>query len=299
MAIAYPLSPPAIAGLGPQDFTLSEVNVVGESESPFTLERQVQQWPGQRWELEANLPPMKMQKAEQWLAFLGALRGKSGYFLMGDYNRPTPQGPMSNASLALAVNGPNPSGSNNLLLRNCAASIANWAVAGDYISPVPASLNLPIQSVTITGSHGLILARGVVQFAPGTSLAGVSLGASFTITGNALANGTWSITGVDTVGLNVSFLVGISSGGTQAGGNFIIGNFAPQRLYKLLTNASSDTTGQVQLDIFPSIRETINDGTTLITKNCVGTFALKDNTTKWEIDRDGVYKISFKAKEYI
>lgn len=300
MAIAYPLSPPAIAGIGPQDFTLSEINVAGETESPFTLGRQIQQWPGQRWEIEANLPPMLKPQAEPWVSFLGALFGKVGFFNMGDYSRPTPQGPMSsNGSLALAVTGVNPSGSQSLLLRNCAASVPNWAVAGDYIQPVSASLNLPIQSVNITASHGLIFARGVIQFPPGTSLVGVMAGTAFTITGNTLANGSWSVLSVDPIALTVTFLVGISTGGTQAGGEFILGSFAPARLYKILTNASSDASGQVQLDIFPSIRETINDGTGVITNNCVGTFALADNTNKWTVDRNGLYKIAFKAKEYI
>src|SRR5579859_7376101 len=95
MGITYPLTPPAISGIGPQDFTLSEVNVVGETESPFTLGQQVQQWLGQQLQIEANLPPMLYAQAEQWLSFLGSLFGKYGTFLMGDYNRPTPQGPRS------------------------------------------------------------------------------------------------------------------------------------------------------------------------------------------------------------
>jgi hypothetical protein len=49
---------------------------------------------------------------------------------MGDYNRPTPQGPMSGTPV---VNGAVPSGSTTLPIRGAAASIANWAVAGDYI----------------------------------------------------------------------------------------------------------------------------------------------------------------------
>src|SRR5689334_16382547 len=92
MGISYPVTPPAISGIGPQDFTLSELNVVGETESPFTLGQQMQQWPGQELMIEMNLPPLVMTEAEQWIAFLGSLFGKYGTFLMGDYNRPTPQG---------------------------------------------------------------------------------------------------------------------------------------------------------------------------------------------------------------
>ena len=209
MAITYPLTPPAV--LGPQDFTLTELNVVGETESPFTLNQQLQQWPGQEWLLELTLPPMLYAQAEQWISFLGALFGKWGTFLMGDYNRPTPQGPMSGTPLA---SGSNANGLNVINLRGAAASVTNWAVAGDYIQ------------LQVSG--------------------------------------------------------------------------APQRLYKVLENASSDAGGNVSsLTIFPNLRETVPDGTAIVTTNCAGTFRLAANQQPWKIDRDKVYTISFKAKEAI
>lgn len=111
---------------------MSEVNVVGETESPFTLGQQIQQWPGQRWEIEANLPPMQLVQAEQWIGFLGSLFGKAGTFTMGDYNRPTPQGPMSGAPLASGSGNVN--GVNVLTLRGCTPNLTKWGIAGDYIS---------------------------------------------------------------------------------------------------------------------------------------------------------------------
>lgn len=206
--ISYPLSPPAISGLGPQDFTMTEVNVVGESESPYSLNQQIQQWPGQALQIEMNLPPMLLAQAEQWLAFLGQLFGKTGTFLMGDYNRPTPQGPMSGSPV---VSGSNPNGLNVLNVRGAAVGVSNWAVAGDY---------LQLQ---------------------------------------------------------------------QSG--------APQRIYKILQNASTDGSGNASLAIFPNIRETVSDGTAIVTSNCQGSFRLQDNTVKWKVDKNKVYTISFKAKE--
>jgi hypothetical protein len=129
MSFNYPITPPAISGIGPQDFTLAMVNLIGENVSPFTFGEQEQQWPGQMFTIDAKLPPMLYPQAEQWISFLGALFGKYGTFLMGDYNRPTSQGPMSGSPV---VNGGNPSGSNQLFVRG-AGSVANWAVAGDYI----------------------------------------------------------------------------------------------------------------------------------------------------------------------
>lgn len=207
----YPLSPPAISGIGPQDFTLTEENVIGETESPFTLSQQEQQWPGQRLRIEANLPPLVTSEAEQWIAFFGALFGKLGTFLMGDYNRLTPQGAMSGSPL---VNGSNLNGLNVLLVRGATPSVSNWAVAGDYIQ--------------VTAGSGL-----------------------------------------------------------------------PQRIYKVLQNAASNSSGDVTLYIFPNIRESLSDGTVIVTENCAGTFRLQDNTFSWKIDKNKMYTISFKAKEAI
>jgi hypothetical protein len=206
----YPLTPPQITGIGPQDFTLAMVNVVGERVSPFTLGQQEQLWPGNMFTIEANLPPMGFQQAEQWVSFLGAMYGKFGTFLMGDYNRLTPQGAMTGAPV---VNGSNLNGSNQLLVRGATVSVTNWAVAGDYVQ--------------VTSSGG------------------------------------------------------------------------PQRIYKVLLNANSSAGGDVTLDIFPNIRETLSDGTTIVTSNCAGTFRLQDNTQPWKIDRNRMYAISFKAKEAI
>lgn len=209
--ITYPLSPPAITGIGPENFTMSEVNVVGETESPFTLGQQLQQWLGQQLQIEANLPPMLYPQAEQWIAFLGSLFGKFGTFLMGDYNRPTPQGPLSGSPLASGA--ANTAGLNQLNIRGAAVSVTNWAIAGDYIQ------------LTVPSS--------------------------------------------------------------------------PQRIYKSLKNASTDGSGNVTLDIFPNIRETIPDGTPIVVSNCQGTFRLMNNLHKWKVDKNKVYTISFQAKEAI
>lgn len=211
VAITYPLTPPAIAGLGPQDFSMTEDNVVGESESPFTLSQQEYQWPGTRFQIEANMPPMVMTEAEQWMGFLGSLKGKYGTCLMPDYLRPTPQGPMSGSPL---VAGTNLNGSGVLNIRGAAASVTNWGVAGDYIQ--------------ITSGSG-----------------------------------------------------------------------APQRLYKLLQNASTDGSGDAALEIFPNIRETLSDGTAIVTANCAGTFRMVKNSFTWKVDRNKMYAISFQMKEAI
>lgn len=163
-AIAYPISPPAIAGIGPQDFTLAMENIVGENVSPFTLGEQEQQWPGQMFTIDANLPPMLYPQAEQWIAFLGSLFGKYGTFLMGDYNRPAPQGPWGNSGGPLEVQGAWVSGSNQLQFRNAVALQSPFAIAGDYLqlSNYNATLGANVQRIykvlqtTFSNSAGLV-----------------------------------------------------------------------------------------------------------------------------------------------
>jgi hypothetical protein len=226
MSISYPLAAPAIAGLGPADFSMSEDNQVGETESPMTFEQQYQVWPGQRWKIEATLPPMQISQAEQWIAFLGSLKGKFGTFHMGDYLRATPQGAMSIGSGGLVANSPgsnNLAGTNQLFVRGAVPNVANWAVAGDYLTPTPSLVFI---------DHQIIYDS----------------------------------------------------------------NF---RLYKVLTNANSDANGDVVLDIWPNLRETVADGRPIVTLNTFGTFRLQDNTVSWKVDRNKLYTVSFKAKEAI
>jgi hypothetical protein len=74
---------------------------------------------------------------------------------------------------------------------------------------------------------------------------------------------------------------------------------APQRMYKLMQNASTDGSGNATLIFRPSLRETLVDGISIVTTNCAGTFRLQENATSWDIDENSIYKIVFKMKEAI
>lgn len=128
MAITFPLSLPATPGF--KDVQLTTTNAVGVSTSPFTMESQVQEWPGEMWSLQASLPPMKRAAAEAWLAFLISLRGASGSFLIGDPNAGTPQGIATGTPL---VNGANAAGSKTLATKGWTASVTGILKAGDYL----------------------------------------------------------------------------------------------------------------------------------------------------------------------
>lgn len=90
MAITYPLTFPTTKA---PTVTAVELNsLVGMNSSPFTMQTQVHQYPGQRWEIDVALPPMTNSDAGEYRAFLAMLRGTYGTFLLGDHSRKTPEG---------------------------------------------------------------------------------------------------------------------------------------------------------------------------------------------------------------
>jgi len=68
------------------------MSVVSASQSPFTLQTQVQGFAGQRWQVEMSLPAMQRANAEQWITFLLSLNGRLGTFLFGDPAGKQPRG---------------------------------------------------------------------------------------------------------------------------------------------------------------------------------------------------------------
>lgn len=128
MTISYPLSLPATKDLAAITLRLRSVVAVGTS--PFTGKQQVQAHQGQWWEAECSLPPMERADAEEWLAFLLALNGREGTFLMGDPKGGTPRG---TALGSPQVNGAGQSG-NELATDGWTVSQSRALAKGDYFS---------------------------------------------------------------------------------------------------------------------------------------------------------------------
>lgn len=125
MAISYPLSLPAAFKLA--RITIAANDVVGVSESPFTGEQQIYQHQGQWLEATVTLPPMVRDDAEEVVAFLFALNGRVGTFLMK-----LPGGGRGAASGSPVVDGASQTGA-ALAIRGASASITNWLKAGDWL----------------------------------------------------------------------------------------------------------------------------------------------------------------------
>ena len=88
MAISYPLTPPSPFNLS--RLSLTGVSATSRNTSPFTLQTQQYNWPGQAWLGSVDCPPMKRADAETIIAFL--LAAQRGTFYFQDYANTTNRG---------------------------------------------------------------------------------------------------------------------------------------------------------------------------------------------------------------
>jgi hypothetical protein len=130
VAIVYPLSMPAVSGpsglanIAPSGISLFANYVVAKNVSPYTKQMQGYIHTGTWWNAKVSLPSMTRPQAEPWIAFLAALRGKSGQFLLGD---PAATALLGTASGPWVVNGANQTG-----LSLTISGGAGILKAGDY-----------------------------------------------------------------------------------------------------------------------------------------------------------------------
>lgn len=91
MAIVYPLSLPTVRS--PRRITFEPVSVVGVSMSPFTFGQVTFEHPGgEMWSGSFELGELNRDEGEEYAAFLTALRGRAGTFLLGDPLGVAPRG---------------------------------------------------------------------------------------------------------------------------------------------------------------------------------------------------------------
>lgn len=122
MAISYPLNTPT--GIGIAEIELIATDAVAVSRSPFTFATQVHSYGGEMWSANVTIPPVRKDLAEPWVAFLTALRGQYGTFLLGDPNNTAPRS--GNVS-ALSISSP------SIGDRTLTANLTGNLSAGDFI----------------------------------------------------------------------------------------------------------------------------------------------------------------------
>ena len=142
MSITYPLALPTSIGIA--EITLSANNAVAISQSPFTFQQQIIQHPGQRWTASVSIPPVRRDLAEPWVAFLLAMNGPVGTFLLGDPNAKAPRGTATSATITGAARSSSPT-----------ITMTGTLLAGDYIqigSGATATLHKVLQDRNGTGT---------------------------------------------------------------------------------------------------------------------------------------------------
>lgn len=151
MALTYPLSTPTTIGI--ENIEFRAVNAVATSQSPFTYKQQIVQHTGQRWEATITIPPVKRDLAEEWVAFILALKGQTGTFLLGDPLGTAPRGTASSNAGTPVVNGADQTGE-IINIDGLPTSETGYLLAGDYIqlgSGSTATLHKVLEQVNTTG----------------------------------------------------------------------------------------------------------------------------------------------------
>lgn len=97
--------------------------------------------------------------------------------------------------------------------------------------------------------------------------------------------------------LPVRGLTPLASGVVKKGDYLQIGSGATTRLYTSLTDVNADSAGEAELDIWPGVRETISDGTAIVSSGAKGTFAFATGSADWEMDRLRNFGITFAISE--
>ena len=141
MAISYPLALPTSIGIA--NITLSANNAVAISQSHFTFQQQIIRHPGQMWTASVSIPPVHRDLAEPWNAFLLALNGPVGIFLLGDPNAKAPRGTATSATITGTAASASPT-----------ITMTGTLLAGDYIqigSGATANLHKVLQDRSGTG----------------------------------------------------------------------------------------------------------------------------------------------------
>ena len=138
----------APTSIGFAQITLSAMNAVATSQSPFTYKQQVVQHTGQAWKASVTIPPVRRDLGEPWVAFLLSLQGPVNTFLLGDPNCVAARGTAENGDIA--ATGTAGASSVTLTLSN-----GGTLKAGDYIqlgALSTAKLHKVLSDISTTGS---------------------------------------------------------------------------------------------------------------------------------------------------
>lgn len=83
----------------------------------------------------------------------------------------------------------------------------------------------------------------------------------------------------------------------KAGDYLQIGSGLSRQLFKVLTDADTDGSGQATVDVWPNVRTTIADNAPITVQSTKGLFRLASNEQAWSINEASIYGVTFGAME--
>lgn len=85
----------------------------------------------------------------------------------------------------------------------------------------------------------------------------------------------------------------------KAGDLIQLGSGATTRMHKILQDASTDGSGNVTLEIWPSLRESPSDGATVVVDGAKCLMRMGSSELEWGVGLAQVYRIDFEAMEVL
>ena len=134
--------------IGFAQITLTAMNAVATSQSPFTYKQQIIQHTGQVWKASVTIPPVRRDLGEPWVAFLLSLQGPVHTFLLGDPNCTEPRGTATDGSFTLT-------GAKGASTVTLTVSDGTTLKAGDYIqlgTSATSKLHKVLSDISSTGT---------------------------------------------------------------------------------------------------------------------------------------------------
>ena len=193
MAITYPISPPSPFLASRLSFT--GISSVSRNTSPFTMQTQQYNWPGQAWLASVDCPPMTRADAEAVISFL--LAAHRGTFYFQDYANPTNRGGVT-GTLTVATATANAS---TLTFSGATGSFA----LGDWLQ-ISTSLYKVVQVNSSSSVEVFPVLRS--SYTAGTAITYTNAKGVFRLAG---ASTEWSIDLASIYGINFSIIEDVAT----------------------------------------------------------------------------------------
>jgi len=85
----------------------------------------------------------------------------------------------------------------------------------------------------------------------------------------------------------------------KAGDYIHIGSGTSRQLFKVLNDVDTDATGSATIDVWPNVRTSISDNSSVSVENTQGVFRLAANESSFSISNSSTYGITFGAMEAV